>query len=169
MLLRAVSYSNKQRCSSLEWFFVSEMEQKQAIWCLKCKSLDISALFIELLYKINITFVTVLIFWRKNWIFCVILFIWNVNKYIFGPISWILQSLLMHFNRLNHAVKEHALNVHVHCLTPSSPQANVCMPPPRNVAVLFGFCKILDIVKLHIVKTTITILSQTIYIAHPYY
>ncbi len=26
----------------------------------------------------------------------------------------------------------------------------------------------LDIVKLHIVKTTITILSQTIYIAHPY-
>ncbi len=38
----------------------------------------------------------------------------------------------------------------------------------RNVAVLLGFCKILDIVKLHIVKTTITILSQTIYIAHPY-
>ncbi len=33
------------------------MEQKQAIWCLKCKSLDISALFIELLHKINITFV----------------------------------------------------------------------------------------------------------------
>ncbi len=25
--------------------------------------------------------------------------------------------------------------------------------------VLFGFCKILDIVKLHIVKTTITIIS----------
>ncbi len=38
----------------------------------------------------------------------------------------------------------------------------------HNVAVLFGFCKILNIVKLHIVKTTITILSQTIYIAHPY-
>ncbi len=33
-----------------------------------------------------------------------------------------------------------------------------------NVAVLLGFCKILDIVKLHIVKTTITI-----YIAHPYF
>ncbi len=42
------------------------MEQKQAIWCLKCKSLDISLLFIELLYKVNITFVTVLIFEEKN-------------------------------------------------------------------------------------------------------
>ncbi len=31
----------------------------------------------------------------------------------------------------------------------------------RYVAVLLGFCKILDIVKLNIVKTTITILSQT--------
>ncbi len=39
----------------------------------------------------------------------------------------------------------------------------------HSVGVLFGFCKILDIVKLHIVKTTITILSQTIYIAHPRY
>ncbi len=39
----------------------------------------------------------------------------------------------------------------------------------RNVGVLLGFCKILDIVKLHIVKTTTTILSQTIYIAHPYF
>ncbi len=36
----------------------------------------------------------------------------------------------------------------------------------RNIAVLLGFCKILDIVKLHIVKTTITILSQTIYKLH---
>ncbi len=32
--------------------------------------------------------------------------------------------------------------------------------------VLNGFCKILDNVKWHVVKTTITILSQTIYIAH---
>ncbi len=38
----------------------------------------------------------------------------------------------------------------------------------RALGDLFGFCKILDIVKLHIVKTTITILSQTIYIVHPY-
>ncbi len=38
------------------------MQKKLAIWCLKCKSLDISLLFIELLYKINITFVIVLIF-----------------------------------------------------------------------------------------------------------
>ncbi len=30
-------------------------EQKQAIWCLKRKSLHINLLFIELLYKINIT------------------------------------------------------------------------------------------------------------------
>ncbi len=61
MLLRDA----KQRCSCLELFFVGEMEQKQAI-CLKCKSLDISSLFIELLYKINITFVTVLIFEEKT-------------------------------------------------------------------------------------------------------
>ncbi len=31
-----------------------------------------------------------------------------------------------------------------------------------SVGVLFGFCNILDIVKSHIVKTTITILSQTV-------
>ncbi len=30
----------------------SEMEQKQAAWCLKRKSLNINLLFIELLYKI---------------------------------------------------------------------------------------------------------------------
>ncbi len=38
----------------------------------------------------------------------------------------------------------------------------------RALCRCFGFCKILDIVKLHIVTTTLTILSQTIYIAHPY-
>ncbi len=42
------------------------MQQKQAIWCLKRKSLDISLLFIELLYKINITFVIMLIFEEKT-------------------------------------------------------------------------------------------------------
>ncbi len=62
MLLRDA----KHRCSCFELFFVSEMEQKQAIWCLKCKSLDIRLLFIELLYKINKTFVTVLIFEDKT-------------------------------------------------------------------------------------------------------
>ncbi len=104
------------------------MEQKQAIWCLKCKSLDISALFIELLYKI-ITFVM----WLQMTI-CkekTAFFVWfesyETDKYIFCPISWILQSLLMHLYRLNHAVKEHALNAHAHRLTPSSPQANVCV------------------------------------------
>ncbi len=81
------------------------MQQKQAIWCLKCKSLDISLLFIELLYTINNNICNRAYFLRKN---CTLWIIWNVNKYIFCPISWILRSLLMHFNRLNHAVKEHA-------------------------------------------------------------
>ncbi len=42
------------------------MPQKQAIWCLKRKHLNISLLFIELLYKINITFVIMLIFEDKT-------------------------------------------------------------------------------------------------------
>ncbi len=62
MLLR----DTKQCCSCLELFFIGEMEQKQAIWCLKCKSLNINLLFIEQLYKINITFVIMLIFEEKN-------------------------------------------------------------------------------------------------------
>ncbi len=51
MLLRDA----KQCCSCKELFFVGEMEQKQAIWCLKRKSLTINLLSIELLYKINIS------------------------------------------------------------------------------------------------------------------
>ncbi len=42
------------------------MQQKQEIWCLKRKYLNINLLFIELLYKINITFVIVLIFEEKT-------------------------------------------------------------------------------------------------------
>ncbi len=42
------------------------MEQKQAIWCLKRKYLNINLLFIELLYKSNITFVTMLILKKKQ-------------------------------------------------------------------------------------------------------
>ncbi len=42
------------------------MQQKQAIWCLKRKSLNINLLFIELLYKIHITFVIVLFFKEKT-------------------------------------------------------------------------------------------------------
>ncbi len=38
------------------------MQQKQAIWCLKREYLNINLLFIEQLYKINITFVIMLIF-----------------------------------------------------------------------------------------------------------
>ncbi len=53
------------------------MELKQAIWCLKGKSLNINLLFIELLYKVNITFVIMLIFEKKNGTLHVILTIWN--------------------------------------------------------------------------------------------
>ncbi len=130
-------WDSKHRCSCLELFFVCEMQQKQAIWYLKRKYLKIHLLFIELLYKINITFVIMLIFWGKNGTLPVILIIWNVNIYIFCPISWILWSFLMHFNRLNHAVKEQALIARVHCLT-SSPQANVCV---HSVGVSWVFAK----------------------------
>ncbi len=36
--------------------FVGEIEQKQAIWCLNRKSLNINLLFTELLYKIMLIF-----------------------------------------------------------------------------------------------------------------
>ncbi len=49
------------------FIFVGEMEQKQAIWCLNRKSLNINLLFIELLYKINITIM--LIFEQKTALF----------------------------------------------------------------------------------------------------
>ncbi len=49
--------------------FVGEIEQKQAIWCLKRKSLNINLLFIELLHKINITFVIMLTFGEKTALF----------------------------------------------------------------------------------------------------
>ncbi len=42
-------------------------------------------LFIERLYKINITFVIILIFEEKNGTLPVILIIWNVNIYMFWP------------------------------------------------------------------------------------
>ncbi len=45
--------------------FVEEIEQKQEIWCLNM-SLLINFLFIELLHKINITFVIMLTFGEKN-------------------------------------------------------------------------------------------------------
>ncbi len=41
----------------LEKKIVSEIEQKYSIWCLKCRSININFLFIELLYTIKITFV----------------------------------------------------------------------------------------------------------------
>ncbi len=69
MLLRDA----KQCCGGLSLFCVGEMEQKQAIRCLKRKSLNINSLFIELLYKINITFVIMHILKKKNVSFHVIL------------------------------------------------------------------------------------------------
>ncbi len=66
--------------------FVGEIEQKQAIWYLKRKSLNINFLFIELLYKINITFVIMLTFGEKNGPLHVILTILNdINIYLFNP------------------------------------------------------------------------------------
>ncbi len=46
--------------------FLLAKEQKQVIWCLKRKSLNVNLLFIELLYKINITFVIMLTFEEKQ-------------------------------------------------------------------------------------------------------
>ncbi len=116
-------YHFAQRRKTALWrfitFCVGEMEQKQAIWCLKRKSLNINSLFIKLLYKINITFVIMHILKKKRLSLHVILTMWNINIYIFCPISWILRSLLMHFN--TESCSE-ALIARVHCLTPSSPR-----------------------------------------------
>ncbi len=56
-------------------------------------------------------------------------------------------------------------NVCVHCLTPSAP----CRLMRALCRRFVWFLQNIDIVKLHIVKTTIMIISQTIYIAHPYF
>ncbi len=70
--------------------FVGEIEQKQEIWCLKHKSLNINFLFIELLHKINITFVIMLIFGEKKWhSSCDI----NYMKLYRSLCSWILDFL----------------------------------------------------------------------------
>ncbi len=42
------------------------MEQIQTLWCLKRKYLNINSLFIDLLYKINITFIIMLILKKKQ-------------------------------------------------------------------------------------------------------
>ncbi len=43
-----------------------EIDQKHSILCLKRKRVNIKLCFIELLYKINITFVIMLLFGEKN-------------------------------------------------------------------------------------------------------
>ncbi len=60
------------------------MQKKQAIWCLKCKSVNINVLFTELLNKINIKFVIMLIF-EEETAPLFYDFNWNVNIYIFCP------------------------------------------------------------------------------------
>ncbi len=71
--------------------FVGEIEQKQEIWCLKRKSLNINLLFIELLHKIKITFVVIMLtFGEKMALFALLLTIYEMiyrkyRLYIFCP------------------------------------------------------------------------------------
>ncbi len=58
--------------------FVGEMEQKQEIWCLKRKSLNINLLFIELLHKIKITLVIMLTFGEKMALFELLLTVYEI-------------------------------------------------------------------------------------------
>ncbi len=89
--------------------FVGEIEQKQAIWCLKRKSLNINLLFIELLHKINITFVIMLTFGEKNGTLRVILTIWNyINiDYIFWPhiLNYVIYVIIQHHDSDTPSVK----------------------------------------------------------------
>ncbi len=70
--------------------FVVEIEEKQEIWCLKRKSLNINLLFIELLHKIKITFVIMLTFGEKMALFALLLTVYEIiyrkyRLYIFSP------------------------------------------------------------------------------------
>ncbi len=69
----------------LELFFVVEMEQKQEIWSLKCKSLNIN-LFIKLLDKIN-QICNHAYFWRKWHFSCDINYMkwYKYRLYIYFP------------------------------------------------------------------------------------
>ncbi len=52
--------------TQIEIIFVGEIDQKHSILCLKRKRVNIKLFFIELLYKINITFVIMLLFGEKK-------------------------------------------------------------------------------------------------------
>ncbi len=95
MLLR-----DTKQCCSCVWSYLCW--RNRAILCLKHNSLNINSLLIELLYKINITFIIMLTFEEKNGTLHVILTIWNDIYTHFLPISWILWSFLMHFIKLKH-------------------------------------------------------------------
>ncbi len=84
-------------CSEMhiEMIFVGEIEQKHSILCLKRKCINIKFFFIELLYKISITFVIMLLFGGKKCQSSRDTDIWNINIYISAPISWILWSFLI--------------------------------------------------------------------------
>ncbi len=97
-----------QRCKTVLWWlfgiiFVGEIEQKQGIWCLTRKYLNINFLFIELFHKINIIFVIMLTLRNKQHSSCDINYM-KLCKYrlnIFCPhilnyviiliIDWIVQ------------------------------------------------------------------------------
>ncbi len=60
--------SQNSCCSEtqIEMIFVGEIEQKHSILCLKRKCVNIKFFFNKLLYKINITFVIMLLFGQKG-------------------------------------------------------------------------------------------------------
>ncbi len=99
----------KQCCSCLEFFFVGEMQQKLAIWCLKCKSLNINLLFTVVLNQYHICNH---VFLKKQCHSSC-----DFNSLTVFCLHILNFANLMQFIRLNHAVKEHTLNAHVHCLT----------------------------------------------------
>ncbi len=103
--------------------FVGEIEQKQAIWCLKCKSLNINFLFIELLYKINITFVIMLTFgvcstggfshlselWSKQQ------FYWNCTFILCQQVSRLEKITVFPVRAVHKSAQDRTLNVQRSC------------------------------------------------------
>ncbi len=84
---------------------------------------------------------------------------WNLNIYVFCPhilnFAIILNVFYSTESRSERTRSKCARTLFNSFITT---QANACA---HSVGVLFGFCKILENVKLHIVKTTITIISHT--------
>ncbi len=108
----ARSETQNSFCCSFDWnIFISEIEQKQSILCLKCKSLNFNFLFIELLlYKItlqscwNILFVQCCV---PNSYIIIIFFLLplyaSISFCVFccAHLFWFLQESLTHSLRLH--------------------------------------------------------------------